>query len=475
MERLGPVVATLTLPAVRDNLAAARAARAAGADRVEVRLDLLAPGEDAGPLLALAASMPLLVSGRRDAVVPEELPLLRRAQERGAWVDLPFADGLPGDLYGLDRARLVLSWHDGEGTPPDLPARLLRMRARGAAVCKLVPTARDLPDLVAVKRLLEEEGGAGDLSAFAMGPAGFPSRVLGPAWGSAATYAAAPGCPPAAPGQPELGELVGLYRVGGIRRDTPLYALAGWPLAFTRSPALFNPWLEAAGVPGRYLPFPCSDVGALLEAPGLPLAGVAVTIPHKEAVLAHCQATSCLVRQLGAANTLIALPEGGWLATNTDVFGVRRALAGVPRGSRCLLLGAGGAAAAAAQVLARLGPCAVAARDGRRAKAFARRFGMEAVAWEKRAAAPWDLLVNATPVGADGAASPYPAEALRGTYLLDMVVRPGGTPLLKTAAERGLEVYPGEAMLAPQARLQFRLWTGRRPRSYTVPGSSPLQ
>jgi shikimate dehydrogenase len=474
MERLGPVVATLTLPAVRDALAAARAARASGADRVEVRLDLLAPGEDPGPLLALASEMPLLASGRRDAVNPGEIPLLLRAQELGAWVDVPFGGALPDSLFGLDRSRLVLSWHDAEGTPPDLPERLARMRGR-AAVVKLVTTARDLPDLFAVKRLLEEEGGAGGLCAFAMGPAGFPSRILGPAWGSAATYAAAPGCPPAAPGQPSLEDLLGLYRVRSIGPQTPLYALAGWPLATTRSPALFNPWLKDAGLSGRYLPFPCSGPEILLGEPGLPLWGVAVTVPHKEAILAYCQATSRLVRTLGAANTLLPLREGGWLAANTDAFGVRRALAGVPRGSRCLLLGAGGAAAAAAAALRSVGPCAVAARKPRRAEAFARRFGMEAVPWEKRSAAPWDLLVNATPVGGDGRASPYPAEALNGTHVLDMVVRPGGTALLRAAAERGLEVYPGEAMLVPQARLQFRLWTGRRPRGYTGPGCKPPQ
>ena len=71
--------------------------------------------------------------------------------------------------------------------------------------------------------------------------------------------------------------------------------------------------------------------------------------------------------------------------------------------------------------------------------------------------------MNATPVGREGEETPYPLDALGGRWVMDMVVRPGGTPLLRAAAAQGLEAIPGEAMLVPQAALQFRLWTGRRP------------
>ncbi len=461
MERLGPVVATAAAPTVREAVRAARLAVSAGADRVEVRLDLLAPGEDAAGLLHLATEMRLLVSGRRDRVRIEEVALLRRAQELGAWVDLPFAEDLPEDLFGLDRGRLVLSWHDLEGTPPALDPVLSRLRSRGAAAYKLVPTARDLPDALALLRLLEHWGGRGDLAAFAMGVPGLPTRVLALAWGSCATYAAAPGTDAVAPGQPALEDLLATYRVKTLRREEPLYALVGWPLAYTRTPSFFNPWLECAGLPGRYVPFPCTVPQALLES-GLPLRGVAVTIPHKEAPLSLTSRASRLALTCGACNTLV--PEGlGWLAANTDVYGVRRALRAVPKGAPTLLLGCGGAAAAAAVALQGRGPCAVAGRDAAKTEAFARRFGLQAVPWEEAGSAGWDLLLNATPVGREGEETPYPLEALRGRWVMDMVVRPGGTPLLRAAAGRGLEAIPGEAMLVPQAALQFRLWTGRRP------------
>lgn len=456
-------MATAALPTVRGQAEAARAALALGADRAEVRLDLLAPGEDPRALLALAGEAPLLVSGARDRVRPGEADLLRDFQARGAWVDVPLTTDLPGDLLGLDPARLVLSWHaSGEG-PADLGAACDALFSRTAAVRKVVSAALDFADNLAVRRLLAERGGAGDLCAFAMGPPGQMSRVLSLAWGSCALYAAAPGCPPAAPGQIPLADAVGMYRCREIGPRTPLLGVAGWPLARTGSPALHNRWLKAAGLPHRFLPIPASSLETLLEAaPGLFIEGLAVTHPHKAAALARAAGASRLARAAGAANTLRHVEGPSWSAANTDVFGVRRALAGAGPLGRVLLLGAGGAAAAVALALRGRGTVAVASRDPARARSLASRLGLEPVPWEDRRRTPWDLLVNATPSGQEGDETPYPFP-LTGRTVFDLVVREGGTPLLREARARGLGAVPGEAMLEAQARLQFRLFTGRRP------------
>lgn len=470
MERLGPVVATASAAAARADITAARAAMAAGANRVEVRLDKLAPSEDTTSLLDLAHEMPLLLSGRRDRLRPEELPIFKRGQALGAWVDVPYTEDLPEDLHGLDPSRLVLSWHDVEGTPPDLDAVLSRMRSRGAATYKIVTTARDFPEALSVLRFVEREGPRGDLCAFAMEGPGVASRVLALAWGSCATYAAAPGCRAAAPGQMDLADLLRIYRPMDLRRDAPLYALAGWPLAYTLTPSFFNRWLQRAGLPGRYVPFPCTDPRDLI-ASGLPLGGVAITVPHKETALQLATRSSRLARTTGACNTLVPA-RNGWLAANTDVWGIRRALRRVPAGAHTLLLGCGGAARAAALVLSGRGPVAVCGRDDSKAAVFARRWAMEAIPWEKRASVRWDLLVNATPLGSLDDESPLPLDRLCGRWIFDMVVRPGGTPLLKAAALQGREAIPGKAMLVPQAALQYRLWTGRRhPREAEGDGS----
>jgi shikimate 5-dehydrogenase len=127
------------------------------------------------------------------------------------------------------------------------------------------------------------------------------------------------------------------------------------------------------------------------------------------------------------------------------------------------LLGCGGAASAAALALAGRGPVSVSGRDDARAAAFARRWALEAIPWDKRGSARWDLLVNATPVGRHDHESPYPVDCLCGYWVFDMVVRPGETMLLKSASDQRLEAIPGQAMLVPQATLQYRLWMGQRP------------
>jgi shikimate dehydrogenase len=377
-------------------------------------------------------------------------------------VDLPIGPDLPEDLWGLDRSRLLLSWHAPDDTPGNLRARLGSMREWHPAVCKVVSTAHDFGDLLAVRDLLRAEGGRRDLCAFAMGTPGIASRALALAWGSCATYASAPGSPPAAPGQMGLAELLEVYRPREARVEEPLYAVVGWPLHRTGSPALHNRWLHGLGLPGRFVPLPARDFEAFLRRAGeLPLVGIAVTVPHKVHALDGAVRTSRLARRVGACNTLLPV-AGGWLGANTDVFGILTALARVPRGASSLLLGAGGAARAAAVALSMRGPFAVTARDGSKARDLARAFGAHPVPWEERGHFPCDLLVNATPCGQVEEESPYPLQELRAPWVFDMVVREGGTPLLRAARAKELGTISGEAMLEAQARLQFRLFTGHR-------------
>jgi shikimate dehydrogenase len=459
MDRLGPVIATTANPLASGQIRSARLAAAAGADRVEVRIDAISRGETCEALFDLAREMPLLVSGCRNAVLPREAALLRAAQERGALVDVPFSEDLPADLWGLNRARMVLSFHDFEGMPDD-PADILgRMRAVRAAWYKLVPTAADFPDVVGIKKFLESESGGGDVCAFAMGVPGIASRAMALAWGSAATYCSAPESPAAAPGQMGLAELVAIYRAASIRPGEPLYGVIGWPLKETGSPGLHNRWLGELRLPGRFLQLPVKDPDAFFRlARQLPLLGAAVTIPHKREVVRRLASSSRLVRLVGACNTML-WRGGGWAGANTDAFGIRHALRGLTRPCRTLVLGAGGAAAAVCAVAARMGPAAVAARKPEAAEALAGRFRMEVVSWAGRRLAPWDLLVNTTPVGQEGDLSPYPYP-LGGSAVFDLIVRDGGTGLIRAALDEGLRAIPGRVMLEAQARLQFRLFTG---------------
>jgi shikimate dehydrogenase len=194
----------------------------------------------------------------------------------------------------------------------------------------------------------------------------------------------------------------------------------------------------------------------------LGLRQLSVSLPLKEAVLGLADRASEAARAIGAANTLTRAGDE-LIADNTDWIGVRRALEplGSWRGSRALVLGAGGAARAAVYALRQLG-----ARVGvhARTRARAERLVADLDAQLAPADAPWDLLVNATPVGMQPAvdATPLAAEHLgsAGT-VFDLVYRPLETRLLREARLLGCRTQDGLDMLVHQAVEQIRLWSGR--------------
>ena len=108
------------------------------------------------------------------------------------------------------------------------------------------------------------------------------------------------------------------------------------------------------------------------------IAGFAVTIPHKEAILRHLDDCDPLAARIGAVNTVVVRGGGRLYGYNTDYVGVLRSLERRMRlaGSRVLLFGAGGAARAAAFALAQAGSIVcLCARRPERARALARAVG----------------------------------------------------------------------------------------------------
>jgi shikimate dehydrogenase len=455
----GPIIATASSETAAGAAKAARAALAMGASRAEIRLDILASEGERHKAVELASEIPLLVSGDRIMVRPDEWPHFKRASELGAWIDLP-AEGAPDNLPGqIAPSRLILSWHGRPGERKALSEVTERMRQKRAAAYKVVPFADDENGNLQARDLLSSRGSLNDLIVFASGSSGVLSRILAIAWGSLATYASAPGCAPAGEGQPSLDLLLSCAPLE-IKSSTPLIALLGWPLQFSKTPSFFNRWLREADRPERYVLFPLKELKDFARlARDFNLLGAAVTIPHKQAAMKEAAFHSRLAMATGAANTLLKRPEG-WMAANTDVYGVRSAVKrpAAPR-PRTLLLGSGGAAAAAAMALCRRGPVAVCARDSAKAGFLASRFNCETVPWEERENAKWDLLVNATPLGLREGESPMFGERLKCGAILDMVIpREGETTLVKAARHQGVRVFHGETMLEAQARLQFRLF-----------------
>jgi len=251
----------------------------------------------------------------------------------------------------------------------------------------------------------------------------------------------------------------------------PRLGVCGWPVAHSRSPAMHEAALAAAGLEGwsyQLLPLPPELFAETVRAlPAAGFRGVNVTIPHKHAALELADTASDAAREIGAANTLTFERDGAINADNTDAPGLIAALGERwdPAGRRVLVLGAGGAARAAVWALLQAGAADVAVwnRTAERSRALTGELGGRAV----EEPPPAEIVVNCTSVGladrdATFKALPLQADSLgAGSCVVDMVYRDGGTRLLEAARTRGADVIDGLEILVAQGAASFERWTGR--------------
>ena len=278
---------------------------------------------------------------------------------------------------------------------------------------------------------------------------------------------------------------------------TRVFGVMGYPISHSLSPVMHNAAFEALGLDAIYAPFevPPHQLKSVLQ--GLQImggVGLNVTVPLKERLARLLSRANLdpIAAALGAVNTL-AQRDGRLVGYNTDVEGFCRALVEEMRcdvrKKRVLLLGAGGAARAAAWALAQGGPEAlwVANRTAAHADRLARwlrrhtpRLTIEVVPFGRRstakALAQTDVLVNATSLGLrPGDALPVdPAAIHKRLMVFDLVYsaypgqrgagrRSPTTPLVRQARRRGAFAIDGLAMLLYQGAESFRLWWQREP------------
>lgn len=273
---------------------------------------------------------------------------------------------------------------------------------------------------------------------------------------------------------------------GGISGLTKVCGIFGSPVQHSLSPSMHNAAFAATGLDYIYVPFQV-DQAALPDAikalRAMNLAGVNITIPHKETVLSYLDEISVEAGFIGAVNTVVNR-QGRLCGENTDGRGFIKALSEQvgfnPTGKTAIVLGAGGAARAVAVQLALAGAAKLVLtnRSRTRAEGLARLITEKtgaAVAvtdWpdqglqplDSRMLAPADLVVQATPLGmyphTDGTV-PFPFELLKpGVVVCDLVYNPARTKFLNKAAQSGAVTVNGLGMLLYQGALAFELWTG---------------
>jgi shikimate dehydrogenase len=254
-----------------------------------------------------------------------------------------------------------------------------------------------------------------------------------------------------------------------------LAGVIGFPVGHSRSPAMMNAAFAELGLDWRYVHLPVPPERFAETARALPASGYRganVTVPHKLTAHELADELTEAAAAIGAVNTLSFGEDGRISGDNTDAGGLLDAL-GVERPASALVLGAGGAARAAAWALREQGvEVTVWSRSPERARRLAAELD---VAYSERPG-PAGLLVNATTVGLSATDSVEGLPLVEAPVVVDLVYGSGPTPLVGWASGRGARVVDGVEVLVRQGALSFKRWTGREAPLATMrrAASSPM-
>lgn len=241
---------------------------------------------------------------------------------------------------------------------------------------------------------------------------------------------------------------------------TRLFVLLGDPVAHSLSPTMHSAAFQAMGLDATYVGLPCrrDDVAGLMRAIARGGGGGNVTIPHKQT------AAEALDRPLEslvpACNTFWGDERGELVGTNTDVEGIRCALAQLEVVSGdWWILGTGGSARAVIEVARRAGArIAVSSREPGRATQLLSEASALGVPTAPREGC--GAVVNTTPLGlrTDDPLPLAPEQVPPGAVALDLVYGTGGTAWTRALAARSVPALDGRTVLLAQGAAAFRHW-----------------
>jgi 3-dehydroquinate dehydratase/shikimate dehydrogenase len=483
-----------------------KAARAAGAEMLELRTDYLEnlSVDLVKDLIAEAKgtgrkSLPLVVTcrdKRQGGAIgyPHQLrvDILTSAIKAGAeFIDFEYENFLSMEnqerirlaLSRSSKARLILSAHNFKTKFADI-AKLYRevLTVYPAAIPKLVYTANHINHCFDAFDLLHQT--SGERIVFCMGQAGLVSRIIAKKLNSLLTFASIDSETATAPGQLTVEQLKKLYCSDRINSDTELYGIIGSPVAHSLSPAIHNACFTDIRANKLYLPLLVEGgktdfdrfMRSVLARPWLGFRGFSVTIPHKQNALNFVKESQGFVEPLaeriGAVNTLLIGAHGKLSAYNTDYAGALDAITSTSAISRADLkglsvavIGAGGVARAIVAGLTDAGTkIKIYNRTVKKGEKLAAEFNCDFTPLSELQNIDAELLINCTSIGMypDTDAAPLSKEYIKKDMIVfDTVYNPAETLLLKQAKKKRAKTIDGLSMFISQAAAQFKLFAGK--------------
>lgn len=238
-------------------------------------------------------------------------------------------------------------------------------------------------------------------------------------------------------------------------------AVLGHPISHSRSPQIHIAALAACGLEGSYEAIDAdehrlAEIAVMIRSGDM--TGANVTMPLKGHAFRLCDRTDHAAARTSAVNTLFS-EAGALVGANTDVPGLKGIGEGVVSPDQpVLILGSGGAAAAAAVAFDGL-PLFVAARSQQNVTGMLERVSVDAEQIEWGRGVKDAMVVNGTPLGMAGESLPQEVVSeMAGA--IDMAYATQPTPLIVAATDRGIPCADGLEVLVAQAAISFEIWTG---------------
>jgi len=244
-----------------------------------------------------------------------------------------------------------------------------------------------------------------------------------------------------------------------------LFGILAHPVKHSLSPIVHNAGFKAIGFKGDYKTWnvtPEKFEAFFEKKVGAEKIGLSVSMPYKEDVVKHCGVITDAARRIGAVNTLYFRGSQS-IGHNTDFIGIQKPLLEKIdlEDARVVILGAGGAARAAAYACTMGGAkIVILNRSIEKARKIAKDFPCKVATLDKYDKKYFDVVINTTSVGMMTDESLLKvSDFSRNQVVFDVVYRPIKTQFIKNAEKAGATVITGDKMFLTQAYEQFKLFT----------------
>ena len=248
------------------------------------------------------------------------------------------------------------------------------------------------------------------------------------------------------------------------------YLVIGNPIDHSLSPNLHNYWLKENKIDASYdkKKINVNELKLIVsELKEKKISGINVTVPFKKAIIPYLDKLSLEAERTQSVNTILC-DDGNLIGHNTDISGFYSAIRSLNfsmKGSKVLILGAGGVTPSIIYALKKMNISKITISNRTREKAENIKIlfnDIEILEWGNLQ--DFDVIINATSLGLNNEILNLNFSNVGNNKLFyDVIYNPEETNFLKKGRELGNMTENGKKMFIYQALEAFKLWHNIEP------------